>query len=180
MSTQEKDHQEHIPKNFLDRALKWLGDAASLLFVFTVLISFYEVVMRYLFNSPTIWVHETASFVGGMLFVLGGSYALATNRHVRVVLIYDAVSEKTRKVLNLFHHVMGMLFSALMIYASYHMVEAAWVSPWGGLKLETSGSAWDPAFPAYTKFFILVIFVIMFCQFLLHLIQEIIELRSAK
>lgn len=180
MSTQLKDHQEHEPKNFLDRGLKYLGDTASLLFVFTVLISFYEVVMRYLFNSPTIWVHETASFLGGMLFVLGGSYALATNRHVRVVLIYDAVSEKTRKVLNLFHHVMGLLFSSLMIYASYFMVESAWVSPLGGVKLESSGSAWDPAFPAYTKLFILIIFVIMFFQFLLHLIQEAIELRSAK
>ncbi|EAR08510.1 TRAP transporter small permease subunit [Reinekea blandensis] len=178
MSTQDNDQQEHTPKNPLDRALKWLGDVASLLFVLTVLISFYEVMMRYVFNSPTIWVHETASFLGGMLFVLGGSYALATNRHVRVVLLYDSVSEHTRKILNLFHHVMGMVFAALMIYASYHMVQASWFSPLGGIHLESSGSAWDPDFPAYTKLFILIIFIVMFVQFLLHLIQEIIELRS--
>ena len=178
MSTQDNDQQEDAPKNPLDRALKWLWDVASLLFVLTVLISFYEVLMRYLFNSPTMWVHETASFLGGILFVLGGSYALATNRHVRVVLLYDSVSEKTRKILNVFHHIMGMVFAALMIYASYHMVQASWFSPLGGIRLETSGSAWDPAFPAYTKLFILIIFIVMFAQFLLHLIQEVIELRS--
>lgn len=178
MSTQVNDEQEHAPKNPLDRALKYLGDAASLLFVLTVIISFYEVVMRYLFNSPTTWVHETASFLGGILFVLGGSYALATNRHVRVVLIYDSVSEKTKKILNVFHHLMGMLFTSLMIYASYHMMTSSWLSPLGGIRLETSGSAWDPAFPAYTKLFILVIFIVMFFQFLLHLIQEVNELRS--
>ncbi|MDN3648676.1 TRAP transporter small permease subunit [Reinekea marina] len=180
MSTHESDTQEHEPKNFLDHAMKWLGDVASLLFLLTVLISFYEVVMRYVFNMPTMWVHESASFIGGLLFVLGGSYALATNRHVRVVLIYDIVSGKTRRILNVFHHLMGMLFSGLMVYASFHMVSAAWYSPWGGFKLESSGSAWDPAFPALTKLWILIIFSIMFLQFLLHLVQEIAAFRSTK
>lgn len=183
MSIQDKTPEidiEHQPKNWLDRAMYRLGDAASLFFIVTACISFYEIVMRYAFNSPTIWVHETASFIGGTLFVLGGSYALATNRHVRVVLLYDVVSETTRKVLNVFHHLMGMLFSALMVYASYHMTKSAWYTPWGDLRPETSGSAWDPAFPAYIKLFILIIFSIMFLQFLLHLIQEIVEFRGHK
>ena len=82
------------PRNLLDKAIVRIGNALSLLFLFTVAISFYEVVMRYVFNAPTIWVHESASFLGACLFVFGGIYALATNKHVRVVLIYDAVSEQ--------------------------------------------------------------------------------------
>lgn len=167
------------PRNALDMAIIKIGNALSLLFIFTVAISFYEVVMRYVVNSPTIWVHETASFLGGCLFVYGGIYALATNKHVRVVLIYDAVSEQTRRYLNVFHHVMGLLFSALLAFAAYKMTESAVFSPFGDIRLETSGSAWNPAFPAYVKITILVTMCVMFVQFALHLIQEICNLRKS-
>ena len=183
MSTERIDPNndvDHQPKNWLDMIMFKLGNIGSLLFIFTVAITFYEILMRYAFNAPTIWVHETATFVGGILFILGGSYALASNRHVRVVLLYDSVSERTRKMLNVFHHIMGLIFAALMIYASFFMAENAFYTPWGDTRLETSGSAWDPAFPAYTKLFILIIFVIMFFQFLFHLIQELIGFRGRK
>ncbi len=169
----EEIDTEHEPKNVLDRIIYQLGNAASLLFLLTVAISFYEVLMRYVFNAPTIWVHESASFIGGVLFTLGGSYALATNRHVRVVLIYDVVSERTRRMLNIFHHVMGLIFSSLLCYASWLMTRNSWYTPWGELRLETSGSAWNPPIPALLKAAIFVVFCIMVVQFFLHLIQEV-------
>lgn len=170
--------EEEAPCNALDTWIFRLGNALSLLFVFTVTISFYEVLMRYVFNSPTIWVHETASFIGGSLFVIGGAYALATNKHVRVVLIYDKVSQRTRHYLNIFHHLAGLLFTGMLAYASYFMVTNAWLTPWGELRPETSGSAWNPPFPAYLKAVILVTVCVMFVQFILHLISEINALRK--
>ncbi|WP_133010921.1 TRAP transporter small permease subunit [Marinomonas flavescens] len=168
------------PRNALDRTIIKLGNALSLLFIFTVGISFYEVLMRYVFNAPTIWVHETASFLGGCLFVYGGIYAMATNKHVRVVLIYDLVSDTARRWLNVFHHITGLIFTSLLIWASYHMAQDAWFSPLGNLQLERSGSAWNPAFPALVKGTILLTMCIMFIQFFLHLIQELNGLRKCK
>lgn len=168
------------PRNALDKVIHGLGNTLSLLFIFTVGISFYEVVMRYLFNSPTIWVHESASFIGGCLFVYGGSYAMATNKHVRVVLIYDIVSETTRRYLNVFHHIMGLIFTSLLIWASFQMVRDSWLSPLGEWHLETSGSAWNPAFPALVKGTIFLTICLMFVQFFFHLIQEINGLRKHK
>ncbi|WP_428773890.1 TRAP transporter small permease subunit [Vibrio sp.] len=167
-----------MPKNTLDKVIAKLSEILSLLFVFTVIISFYEVASRYLFNAPTIWVHESASFIGGALFVLGGAYALATDKHVRVVLIYDAVSEKTKHYLNIFHHLAGLLFSGLLTYAAWQMVTNSWLTPWGEVRLETSGTAWNPPFPALLKGLILVTVVLMFIQFTLHLINEIQELKE--
>ncbi len=168
------------PRNWLDACITWVGDLLSLFFIFTVAISFYEVVMRYVFNAPTLWVHESASFIGGMLFVFGGLYAFATNKHVRVVLIYDAVSARARQWLNLFHHLAGLAFAAMMVWASYSMAEAAWFTPWGELRLETSGSAWNPPFPALLKGFIFISMCFLAIQFLLHLISEINGLRKEK
>ena len=168
------------PRNWLDRMVVHVGNAASLMFIFTVAISFFEVVMRYVFNAPTIWVHETASFLGAVLFVFGGSYALATNKHVRVVLIYDFVSARTRSYLNIFHHIMGLLFSGLLAYAAWQMTDSAIFNPYGELHLETSGSAWNPPFPALVKIMILFTMGLMFVQFVLHLVQEFRVLRKAR
>ena len=170
--------EDEQPKNKLDAAILKVSNWLSMLFIFTVFISFYVVVMRYAFNSPTIWVHETASFIGGSLFVIGGLYAFASNKHVRVVLIYDVVSQRTRHYLNLLHHIIGIIFSALMTYGAYTLVESAWFSPLGELRLNTSGSAWNPPFPALLKAVILISFCILTIQFLLHLIAEIKALRK--
>ncbi len=167
-----------MPKNTLDKVIAEVSEVLSLLFAFTVIISFYEVVSRYVFDAPTIWVHETASFIGGSLFVIGGAYALATDKHVRVVLIYDSVSQKTKHYLNIFHHLAGLLFSGLLIYAAWQMVSNSWFSPWGELRLETSGTAWDPAFPALLKGLILFTVSLMFIQFVLHLISEFKEIKE--
>lgn len=171
---------EEMPKNKLDKLIAKTSELLSLFFVFTVAISFYEVLSRYLFNSPTIWVHETASFLGGTLFTIGGIYALATDKHVRVVLIYDIVSQKNRHYLNIFHHLAGLLFSGLLVFAAYQMVESAWFTPWGDVHLETSGTAWNPPFPALLKGIILLTVCLMFIQFVLHLISEIQDLRKEK
>ncbi|MEL7291550.1 MAG: TRAP transporter small permease subunit [Pseudomonadota bacterium] len=167
-----------MPNNILDKAITKVSEILSLLFAFTVIISFYEVVSRYVFDAPTIWVHETASFIGGSLFVIGGAYALATDKHVRVVLIYDSVSQRTKHYLNIFHHLAGLLFSGLLIYAAWQMVNSSWFAPWGELKLETSGTAWDPAFPALLKGLILLTVSVMFIQFVLHLISEVKQLKE--
>ena len=184
---QSTDHlggsPDHSPddeqgRNLLDRLILRIGNLLSLLFIFTVAISFYEIVMRYIFNAPTMWVHESASFIGGSLFVVGGAYALANNKHVRVVLIYDQVSERTRHYLNIFHHLAGLAFTGMLVYGAWEITYSSWVTPFGDIRLETSGSAWDPAFPSLLKAVILVVVCIMFIQFLLHLINEVSRLKA--
>ncbi|MGO2508099.1 TRAP transporter small permease subunit [Vibrio hibernica] len=177
---QHSDEQEEQPKNRLDAWIIKISQALSLLFIFTVFISFYEVLMRYVFDAPTTWVHESASFIGGSLFVVGGIYAFATDKHVRVVLIYDAVSNRTRRYLNMFHHIVGLAFAGMMAWASFTMVETSWFTPWGEFRLETSGSYFNPPYPALLKALIFIIFCILVMQFILHIIGEIKGLRNNK
>lgn len=68
---------------------------------------------------------------------------------------------------------MGMLFSLLMIYASWNMTREAWLNPSGEISLQTSGSAWDMPLPALLKAVILIVSLIIFIQFLVHLILDV-------
>lgn len=160
-------------QTWLDKIIEKIGDYLSLIFLLIVVISFFEILMRYVFNSPTIWVHETASFLGGCLFIFGGAYALCIDKHVRVVLLYDHVSSKIKAYLNIFHHLVGLAFSIMMAWASYLMMLDSWFAPWGDLRLQTSGSAWNPAFPAYLKGIIFLVMLLLTIQFFLKLILEI-------
>lgn len=170
------ESDEDIGTNPLDRGIIWLGKKLSLIFALIVVVSAYEIVRRYLFDSPTLWVHETVTFLGAALFVFGGLYAFATDRHVRVVLLYDAVSERVQCMLRVLHHLLGLAFCTMMIYASWFMAKKSVLAPWGDVRLETSGSAWNPPFPAYLKVLILVAIVALTVQYLLHLIRDLRQL----
>lgn len=167
----EKD--EDVGFTWLDRAIVWLGKKLSLVFAAIVLVSFYEIIRRYVFDAPTLWVHETVTFAGATLFVIGGLYALATDRHVRIVLIYDSVSHRAQRWLRVVHHLLGLVFCGLLLFASWSMATEAVLAPWGDWRLETSGSAWNPPFPALLKVIILIAVAVMTLQFLLHLVRDL-------
>ena len=137
--------------------------AAGIVLSMAILIN--EVVLRYVFNSPTIWAHETTIFLCGVAFIYGGLYCAARDRHIRVVLIYDAVPPAVRRVLDVVISVICAAASAMFAWASWTMVQRAAFRPDGSFRLERLGSAWDPVYPGLLKVFLLVVMAVMAIQF---------------
>src|SRR3546814_15932897 len=54
----------------------------------------YEVVSRYVFNSPTIWAYDVTYMLAGTLFMLGSAYALHKGSHVRADFLLSALRPK--------------------------------------------------------------------------------------
>ena len=46
---------------WVDRISRSAGNGLSLLFMAAIVLTAYEVVMRYVFNAPTIWVHDVVT-----------------------------------------------------------------------------------------------------------------------
>lgn len=135
--------------------------------VAAALILLMEVFLRYVLNSPTIWAHETTVFLCGSAFVFGGLYCTCRNSHIRVVLIYDHLSPKARRIADIVISLVCALASGFFAYAAYHMVTRAVVTPAGEIRLETTGSAWSAPTPALIKIFIFVTMVLLVLQFLI-------------
>ncbi|MGR3496062.1 TRAP transporter small permease subunit [Citreimonas sp.] len=150
----------------LGRAISAGGVVFAIGIVAAMLILIQEVVLRYFFNAPTTWAHETTIFLSGIAFVYGGLYCVARDSHIRVVLIYDAVSPKVRRRFDVVISIVCALSSAIFAYAAWLMVERAAFTPAGDFRLETSGSAWNPPFPGMTKIFLLAVLTVMAVQFL--------------
>lgn len=147
----------------------WI-DRAGIIFaagiVLSMLILIQEVVLRYVFNAPTIWAHETTIFLTGMAFVFGGLYCAARDRHIRVVLIYDVLPAGLRRGFDIVISLINAAAAAMFAWASWLMVERAAFTPDGSFRLERSGSAWDPVFPGLSKIFLFLVLSIMAIQFL--------------
>ncbi|MES9971187.1 MAG: TRAP transporter small permease subunit [Candidatus Thiodiazotropha sp.] len=73
-----------------------LGRIAGVLLILLLLNVFYDVIMRYLFNDVSIGMQELEWHLYATVFLLGVSYTLRHNGHVRVDLIYERQSLKRK------------------------------------------------------------------------------------
>ena len=89
------------------------GKVISLTMLFLVLSITYEVVARYFFRAPTVWVFESSSMANGSAFMLGCAYALYKGAHVRTDIFWENYSERTKGIIDLVSYL--VLFFPVMI-----------------------------------------------------------------
>ncbi|ORE93499.1 TRAP dicarboxylate family transporter DctQ subunit [Stappia sp. 22II-S9-Z10] len=163
----------HPAAGVMGRVIDRLGYVFAAGIVVGAIILLVEVFLRYVFNSPTIWAHETTIFLTGMSFIFGGLYCTARDTHIRVVLIYDQLGPAARRVADVIIFLVSAVASGFFAYAAYQMASRAVFSPSGGFRLETTGSAWSPPTPALLKSFIFIVMVLLAIQFVILAVNTI-------
>lgn len=164
-------HEEDTagPQNALDRGIVSAGGVFSFLFAISTIISLYEIVLRYFFNAPTIWAHETVIALIAACYLYGGMQCLAADKHIRIGLIYFGTSGGTRRLLDFVNGVLALFFAVAIAYAAFTMVEKSWWTPQGDLRLEKSGSAWNPITPALIKMALFLTSIVLAVQSIGHI-----------
>src|SRR5204863_286851 len=66
--------------------------------VLAVFAYYYEVLARFVFNSPTNWVHESMFLMFGMQYMISGAYAYREDQHVRVDVFYSKFSRRGKAI----------------------------------------------------------------------------------
>ena len=121
---------------------------AALLGLMT-LVTFANVVARYLFNSNILWALELTVFMFGWLVLLGASYAVKKNAHLGVDVVINLVSAPVRRVLGLISVGVCLLFSLLLlkgawdywaVFAELPPTTGRWFPT--GLDWDTRGQGW--------------------------------------
>ena len=157
----------------LSRLIVAFGKPFSIVFIVIALMLIYEVVLRYVFAWPTIWVHETSTFLCAVSFLVGGLYSVATNKHIRIVLVYDAVSARVRRWLDVFIYAICAASTLFFSYGAWLSAKRAIFSPSGALRLETSGTAWNPPYPSILKLLLVLTLLVMSVQFPLLMLRAL-------
>jgi TRAP-type C4-dicarboxylate transport system permease small subunit len=133
---------------------------------FVVAIIFYEVVMRYLFVSPTLWVNEMSLWVAGAIYMTAGLYAMQQRSHIRIFIIYDLFPRWLQKTCDVISLLCLWIFVFAVIWGGFG---EAWAKL---MRWETFGTAWDPPIPATIKPLVLVTLVFLALQALSNLIHD--------
>ena len=102
--------------NYFDKIVKYSGYLASALFISIGFIVSYEVIMRYLFNSPTIWVNEVSRFLQIWATYLALTYSFHKQDFIRITVIYDRLNETGKKILDFISFIFIIIFSCFVVY----------------------------------------------------------------
>ena len=79
-----------------DKITLKVGTNISWLVFFMTLIAFCVAFLRYFFNVGFVWMQELYIWMHGLVFLLGSSYTLLDDKHVRVDIFYRLLSEKKK------------------------------------------------------------------------------------
>jgi C4-dicarboxylate transporter DctQ subunit len=101
-----------------------LGMASGLGILVMGIILTYEVVCRYFFNSPTIWVQETSTYLYMWTMLAAASYTLQAGKHVHVDLVIDRLPTRPRALLEAVTSAVGAIFCAIVSIQAYEMIAA--------------------------------------------------------
>ncbi len=122
----------------IDAISEWSGKLVSVLIVIIMAILLLEVALRFLFNAPTIWIHELSMHMFGVYSVIAGAYVLLHDQHVKVDIIYLRFSPRTRAIIDsvtylLFFLFIGMLlrYGIMIAWRAVELRQAVSPSPWG-------------------------------------------------
>ena len=100
---------------FYDKLTYYLG---KLLFVVMLVMTvnvFYDVVMRYVFSEGSIAMQEMEWHLFSVLILLGMSYSLMENAHVRVDILYDRWDARKKAMVNMIGAVIFILPISLLV-----------------------------------------------------------------
>ncbi|MFC1994790.1 TRAP transporter small permease subunit [Chloroflexota bacterium] len=124
--------------SLIDVTNEWIGRIASILLPCVMFVILFEVVMRYVFDSPTIWVHETSAFFFGAAIMFGGAYTLLHNGHVNMDLFYARLSPRVKAVLDMITSVFLFAFCGVLLWKGAEWALNSWQL------LETSQTSFGP------------------------------------
>ncbi len=150
------------------------GEWSALLIIPLTLVVLNEVMMRYVFDAPTIWGFEATTFLYGIHFMLGLAYTDVMDGHVKVDIFTARTKPRTQVILTLVTNLVIFLpvFSCMTVWAWKYAITST-------LQHEVNSTSWAP--PIWPiKIIMAVGFSFLLIQGISTILKSFNELTSAK
>lgn len=100
---------------------EWSSKVVMWLILVLIIIICYDVIMRYVFNAPTIWQFHVSFMTLATLIALGWAYVYYSGGNVRVDLIYAKFPIKAKLIIDIF-------FTLVFFFPTFFMLAYAYVT----------------------------------------------------
>ncbi|MBS1269233.1 MAG: hypothetical protein MAG794_00181 [Gammaproteobacteria bacterium] len=103
----------------IDTVNGFVGEFVAYWAVIAVFVYYYEVIARYVFNSPTNWAHEGMFLMFGMQYLLSGGYALKVDAHVRVDVVYAFLPDRAKAITDIITSIFFFIFAVALVWTGW-------------------------------------------------------------
>lgn len=157
----------------VDRLSTFVGQAFAWLIVILTVHICWEVMARYLFNTPSAWAFDLQLMYYGILFMMAGAYTLAKNGHVRGDILYGFLPPRVQAGIDL------VLYIIFFIPGVVAMVWAGWYFAGYSIAIREHSSLMANGPPIYPfKAFIPIAGAFLLLQGLAEIARCVICLRQ--
>ena len=158
----------------IDALNEKVGRTAALLAIPLIAVIGYEVVMRYVFNAPTLWAFEMTTFIYGVHFVLGAAYTLKHEGHVAVDVFEARLPRPWRLRLRILSYLVLFLPTTLVLAVGATLYARDSWANW-----ERNSTSWAPALYPY-KTLMALGFTLLLLQGVSTLIKDLRQALGAR
>ena len=157
---------EHERTGPLDTITWGISRVTMWLPAFIVAIIFLEVMLRYVFEAPTIWVNETSLWVAGMVYMTAGLYSMQQRSHIRIFILYDLTPLWIRRLFDVLSTICVCIFAFAVIWGTFDDAVTKFMT-W-----ERFGTKFNPPIPATLYPLIMVTLFLLAIQAISNLIYD--------
>ncbi len=157
----------HAIEKAIDFIAEMMGRIGWVLLLYCMFLGVTDVFLRYVLNSPSLWISTTVQVAMVSMACVGGVYALNNNCFVKLDLFYANFSKRKKAICDIITVVFTILFLVVLVWKG---TAAAMLSV--KMKQVTPTSIPIPIYPL--KIFIPISGVIMMLVVLKNLVNDII------
>jgi TRAP-type mannitol/chloroaromatic compound transport system permease small subunit len=115
-------------ESFCDKFAKYIGVVISFLLIVMMINVAFDTLNRYIMNTNSVALQEMEWHLFSIIILLGLSYSLSEEGHVRVDILYSRFSEKKKAIVNMAGVILFILpLSLLIAYGSINFVEKSFI-----------------------------------------------------
>lgn len=111
----------------ISRTIKLLGEKFSLVYMLLVILIFTDVAVRAITNKSQVWMGELEWQIFALLFLIGMSFALQEDKHVRVDLFYNKFPVKKQLWTDIVGNIIFLIpWCIVVIITGYKYASNSW------------------------------------------------------
>jgi C4-dicarboxylate transporter DctQ subunit len=103
---------------------------SGLIVLFVTFSIFIDVILRYFFNRPSIWITEVSTYLLLYIIFLGGAYTLQEGGHISVTFLHTFFKASAQKIIDLITLLLALSFSLVLLWQTSILTWTAFKESW--------------------------------------------------
>lgn len=157
--------------NILSKINKYLAVIAGFMLAFVMLISIFDLGMRFFFNRAITGIGDIITALLPIFVFLPMAYTEIKDEHIRVEVVTALFNRRKQIIINIFAMICGIVFLGVLVMYGWGYAWESWQN-----SEYFPGLLRVPAYPA--KFAIVLGYFLLIIQFVTNIIRDIVKLKQ--